>query len=102
MLTDKVDADGEEKQTRLPLWKKDWGNWALREDGIYFVHQHQGAYSALSRFDLETGTIDSLTTRRGNASWTLPGLTVSPNGKWLLYTQPDLVNSDILMVDTYR
>ena len=56
----------------------------------------------LSRFDLQTSTIDSLTTRLGNAAWTLPGLTVSPDGKWLLYTQPDLVNSDILMVEAYR
>lgn len=27
---------------------------------------------------------------------------VSPDGKWLLYTQPDLEESDIMLVENFR
>ena len=38
----------------------------------------------------------------GNITRGPHGIGVSPDGKWLLYTQPDQLNSDILMVEAHR
>ena len=95
-------ATGETRQTSLPLWKKDWGNWALHGEDIYFVHYQKRTTPVVSRYNLATGVIDSLTALSGNMTWSLPGMSVSPDGQWLLYTRPNNVTSDILMVEAYR
>ncbi len=69
---------------------------AIRRDG------HAGQRPGQVALQGDQGAIDALTTLQGNLSWTLPGMTVSPDGQWLLYTQPEHVHSDILMAESYR
>ena len=69
---------------------RDSSLWALSPDGIYFVPAEAPRSSKQIRpiFELDND-FDS-------------GLSVSPDGRWILYSQESDVNSDIMLVDHFR
>jgi hypothetical protein len=91
-----------EEKTPLPLFSKDWGNWAAGKRGIYFVYRDWGVSWHVAFFDYERQDLETLTTVKGNWAWTLPGLSLSPDESALLFTQSDLTNSDIMLIDGFR
>jgi Tol biopolymer transport system component/DNA-binding winged helix-turn-helix (wHTH) protein len=74
--------------------------WAVAPGGIYFSTSGDGATAALEFYDFEKRT-----TRRIAALPKSPtpggglGLAVSPDGRWLLYTQAGEAQSDIMLMD---
>jgi Tol biopolymer transport system component len=91
----KCNTDGSDLQ-RLPLSvPPDPGmDWMLGPKGIYFAG-YEGDRPAFYFYDLAKGT----TTRIGYPDRALSpgtaGLTVSPDGKWLLYSQLDHLSTDV-------
>jgi Tol biopolymer transport system component/DNA-binding winged helix-turn-helix (wHTH) protein len=75
---------------------RDSSLWALAPDGIYFVPAE--APRSLRYYDFASRQIRPIFELDNNF---YSGLSVSPDGRWILYTQED-VNSDIMLVDYSR
>jgi Tol biopolymer transport system component/DNA-binding winged helix-turn-helix (wHTH) protein len=71
--------------------------WTLSRAGVYFVPDE--APRSLRYFDFSTRQVRPIFEMDKDFS---SGLSVSPNGRWILYSQDSDVNSDIMLVDHYR
>ena len=74
---------------------------ALTEQGIYFMNLEAKPQPNIEFFSFATGGVKEIATigkERGN-----PGLAVSPDGRWILYTQVEsTLSSDIMLVENFR
>jgi Tol biopolymer transport system component len=75
-------------------------DWALGKDGIFFLDRG-AAPATIKLFDLRTKQIRQI------AALTKPaqiwgGLCLSPDGKWLAYTQVDDTPADIMLVENFH
>ncbi len=78
----------------------DWSTWAVTDRGIYFVsYATPGARNSLQFYRFSTAE-----TRRiaeiGKPAFI--GLSVSPDGRSILYTQVDRDESDLMLVENFR
>jgi Tol biopolymer transport system component len=75
-------------------------NYAVTERGIYFIPVCGGARCAsIQFFDLATRTTTPVVATGESLE---VGLTVSPDRKFLLYTQVDQSGSDLMLVENFR
>jgi hypothetical protein len=73
---------------------------AVVHDGIYFIPTQSTAKgSSIQLFSFATGTIKPIANLERSSG---PGLTVSPDGRWMLYTQIDQAGSDLMLVENFR
>ena len=79
----------------------DWGNWTVGEAGIYFIGRTADG-PRLNRFEPSTQTVTLLRLLTGPRLSHEPGLSLSPDGRWLLYARSDRVESDIVLVEQFR
>ena len=71
--------------------------WTVVPPGIYFAPME--APKSVPYFDFAAEHVRRILKSKksfGN------GLSVSPDGRWLLYTQVDKANSDIMLVENFR
>jgi len=73
-----------------------WTMWTIAAGGIYFVPADTPR--SLCYFDFTTKQIREVFKVEKNFD---NGLSVSPDGRWLLYSQVDEENSDIMLVDHF-
>ncbi len=73
-------------------------NVAIAREGIYFVPTANGR-SAIHFLDFATGKDSRVVDLTAEPGY---GLTISPNGKTLLYTQIDNRGSDLMLVEKFR
>jgi Tol biopolymer transport system component len=74
--------------------------WALARDGIYFLDRRVQPV-AINFFEFSTKKIRQIVTlNKPPAGW--GGLSLSPDGKWLAYSQVDDIPSDIMLVDHFE
>jgi len=81
-----------------------WGYWALARKGIYFVNLDSPHHHTIDFFDFSTKkktTIASLT-EQFDTEAVDSALAVSRDGRWILYTQLDQAESDIMLVENFR
>jgi hypothetical protein len=71
--------------------------WALFPGGIYFVPAE--APRSVRYFDFASRQIRPVFEAEKDFG---DGLSVSPDGRWILYSQESVVNSDIMLVDHFR
>ena len=75
--------------------------WTLADQQLYFMDV-EATPQTINRLDLVTGTI----TRMGELAKELPsgecGLSVSPDGEWIIYPQIDEQSSRIMLVENFR
>lgn len=76
-----------------------WGYWGLTQDGIYFYNSYT---KAIEFFSFATRKMTKVATPERGPLWSSPGFSVSPDGRWILYAQPDIVASDIMLVENFR
>jgi Tol biopolymer transport system component/tRNA A-37 threonylcarbamoyl transferase component Bud32 len=73
-------------------------NYVVTSQGIYFTTVSGGNHS-LDYLDLSTRKVRRLLRTNRPAGL---GLTVSPDGRWLLYSQTDAFDADLILVDGFR
>jgi Tol biopolymer transport system component len=75
-------------------------SYAIEEDGIYFVPRQdpKSGYS-IQFLDTATGKIRRIASI--GKRWTT-SLTVSPDRRWILYSQPDQAGSDLMLVENFH
>lgn len=83
----------------MPLLK-DAGLWTVVPGGIYFVPAE--APHSICYFDLSTREVRRITEVDRDFNSVNGGLSVSPDGRWILYSQVDAINSDIILVNHFH
>jgi serine/threonine protein kinase len=77
-----------------------WCNFAIVDDGIYFMPKPSSVGSfSIQFFRFLTRDITPIATI--NKPW-FYGLSVSPDKRWILYTQTDQESSDLMLVENFR
>ncbi len=97
---------GAETLVTAELHRNLWRYWSLADKGIYLVRPSRKPNSTdiipvLSFFDFKTKSISDLRPLESPPN-PGPGITVSPDGKVALYTQPDDGGSEIMLVENFR
>jgi Tol biopolymer transport system component/DNA-binding winged helix-turn-helix (wHTH) protein len=77
----------------------DWGNWAVTGDGIYFIRR-EATGPTIRFYNFVTGRSSPVV--RLDDVPEHPALTVSPDGRVLLYTHVDRDESDLLLVEDFQ
>ncbi|MHC4507979.1 MAG: protein kinase domain-containing protein [Planctomycetota bacterium] len=96
----RVPVDGGEEAPVHNLVKPaNWGQWAVVDKGVYFVNATEPSRPAIEFFDFTTSQVRPIATLEKP---TIVGLAVSRDGRWILYTQIDRVDSDIMLVENFR
>lgn len=83
----------------MPLLK-DAALWTVVPGGIYFVPTD--APRSICYFDFATKQVRRIMDVDGDLNSRNGGLSVSPDGHWVLYSQVDDVSSDIMVVDHFQ
>lgn len=89
---------GVAEQVLEELIGRDWGNWALHPDGIYYV-QRTGEGARLAFFDFASKASRAIMTPTYPLPISKASLTLSPDGSHLLFTQTESRESDIVLVE---
>lgn len=95
---------GEETPVLESLGLGDWGRWALSRKAVYlfnFNHNEPEAGPSIDFFSLATRKTSKVVSLNKNMAYR-PGLTVSPDDRWVLYTQVDYRRRDIWVVENFR
>ncbi len=95
-------AGGEERQVPELLSAGYWRYWAVLNDGVYFVAPVASARPAITFFSFATQRALQLGVLERDPLQGPPGLTVSPDSRWVLYAQVDQSVSDIMLVENFR
>ncbi len=78
-----------------------WRYWAVMEQGIYFATAASGR-PRIEFFSFATSKVTPVATIDKAIDSNIWGLTVSPDSRWILYTQLDQGGSDIMLMENFR
>jgi Tol biopolymer transport system component len=92
-------AGGEEKSV---LNRGTGRYWTVTRDGVYFLDLSNAAHPGIKLLDPATGLIKSLGTLEKPVDWGYSGLSVSTDGKWIIYAQMDDLISQIMLVKNFH
>ena len=73
--------------------------FALGRKGVYFVAPHPDGTSAIEFQSFATGKVTAIAVIRRPAGF---GLSVSPDERFVLYTQIDQGGADLMLVENFR
>jgi len=76
-----------------------WMKWALSEDGIYYIYHQDTLGYTIEFFSFATSKVTRIA-KLGNPG-SLFTLAVSPDQRWLLYSQRES-DTDIMLVENFR
>ena len=79
-----------------------WRAWAVTEGGIYFVGGESPRRAVIAFYSFSGGEVREVFRPEKEVPAGFLGLSVSPDGKWLLYTQADQTGRDIMLVENFR
>jgi Tol biopolymer transport system component len=78
-----------------------WRYWAVANEGIYFVAKAGSRQWVIELFSFANGKVKRIAVMNEPPIWGAPGLSVSPDGRWILYVQNDSRVSDVLLVENF-
>ena len=93
---------GEEDQVFSPQ-PRDWTEWTLSPAGIYWGATGGSFWRedyAIHFFDFQSGRSQTLFRKVGPFVTLFPA--VSPDEKWILYTESPMVQSELMLVENFR
>jgi Tol biopolymer transport system component/DNA-binding winged helix-turn-helix (wHTH) protein len=79
-----------------------WRHWAVTAQGIYFATAELPARPLIEFFSFATGKVTLVATIEKQIQAGYWGLAVSPDNRWVLYTQLDQRGSDIMLMENFR
>ena len=97
----RVPVEGGEETLVFNLKTGMWGNWALVNDGIYFVDPDAKDGVAIEFFSFATRQITQVA-GLGKILIFAHGLAASPDHRWILYTQSYQGDRNIMVVENFR
>jgi eukaryotic-like serine/threonine-protein kinase len=79
-----------------------WRQWAVTEQGIFFITAETPNRPVIEFFNFASRKISPVLTLDKPLPDTISGLAVSPDGRRLIWTQLDQVSSDITLMQNFR
>ena len=79
-----------------------WRFWAVTQKGIYFATANEPARPVIEFFNFTNRKVTTIATLYKPLSPSDPGLTISPNGRSLLFGQMDQSGSDLMLVENFH
>jgi Tol biopolymer transport system component/DNA-binding winged helix-turn-helix (wHTH) protein len=79
-----------------------WRSWAVAEQGIYFVTAETPGRPLLEYFSFASGRVTQIAKLERPIRQNVRGISLSPDGRWILYTQMDQSGSDIMLMENFR
>jgi Tol biopolymer transport system component len=76
-------------------------HWALADGGIYFLSREQSTWTVCF-LDFASKRIATVFTMPGKPVFGSPGLTISPDGRTILYSQVDQQGSDVMLLENFE
>ncbi len=82
-----------------------FGDWTVTREGLYFIHRYDGlgkpaAHPSIDFFNFATRrTVTVVPLKQDPTS--NPGLSVSLDGRWLIYSNDDFRSLDINLVENF-
>ena len=73
--------------------------WAVSDKGIYFV-EPSGSIFSLKFLDFGTGRVTEIF--QFEKPLASSAFAISPNGRWLLYSQIDQSGDDLMLVENFQ
>jgi eukaryotic-like serine/threonine-protein kinase len=92
----KIPAGGGEETN---IVKSSEGGFAVAGKGIYYIAPHSDGSSAVQFYSFATGKVATIAAIHRPVHW---GLSVSPDERYVLYTQADQSVSDLMLVENFR
>jgi Tol biopolymer transport system component len=77
-------------------------SWAVTEQGIYFASAEKPEQPQLEFYSFATGQVTTVAVLEKGIYRGMSGLAVSPDGRWLTWSQIDQVISDIMLLENFR
>jgi len=77
-------------------------SWAVTKEGIYFVTAEIPARPIIEFFSFAAGDVRPVATIERPVHPRVWGFAVSPDSRWILYTQTDQSGSDIMLMEKFR
>jgi len=90
---------GEERRVLAGLQAVDWGNWAPSNRGIYYIQRRDGetGEDRIQYLDFDGSAAKTIYVLRKRPLSGGGGLSISPDGKVLLFAQVDQDETDIFV-----
>jgi len=82
-----------------------FGYWAVARHGIYFIDFDvpSNAPRPVRFFNFQSRQVRQLGTVENTVAWSnTPGFTISPDGRWLLYSSLERSDADLMLLDNFR
>ena len=79
-----------------------WRSWAVTAEGIYFVTAEMPARPIIEFFSFGAGDVRQVAILERPVHPRVWGFSVSPDRRWILYTQTDESSSDIMLLEKFR
>ncbi len=79
-----------------------WRHWTVLEQGIYFATAERPEQPLIEFFSFATGRVTLVATLQKRIDPWAAGLDVSPDGRWLVWSQVDQVGNDIMLMENFR
>ena len=96
----RIPTEGGEESLVLDRPKpREWGYWAVADRGIYFINSESKPLATIEFFSFATTRVTRIATIEKEPINTASNLAISPDGRWILYTQLDQSDSDIMLVE---
>jgi hypothetical protein len=76
--------------------------WAVAEQGIYFATEEKPKQPLIEFFSFATGKVAPVAMLEKELISATSGLAVSPDGRWLTWSQVDQISSDIMLLENFR
>ena len=92
-------GDGAESMVLSDMDPDGWPNWALSPEGIYFLKFGKFPKASLAFYDFAENTTRIIWPLEKQAGW---GLSLSSDGRSLLYIQDQFAESNLMLVRNFR
>jgi Tol biopolymer transport system component/DNA-binding winged helix-turn-helix (wHTH) protein len=96
-----TDGSAPEEVKGMPRLKLLGDKWALQGSGIYFLADREGK-TELNYFDLKTKQTKRITTLEKAPPFWMGEMSVSGDGRWLVYPQVDEQASNLMMIENWQ
>jgi Tol biopolymer transport system component/DNA-binding winged helix-turn-helix (wHTH) protein len=76
-----------------------WRSWTMTQKGVYYVARTASPPYRIKFYDFSNKNSTEIATMEKTPLWIFPGLSVSADGKTILYAQRDQSNSSIMLAE---
>jgi len=98
----RMQVDGGQESSLSPqIHLQQWNNWALTDNGVFFLSEESAQHPLIRFFDFSAARIKDVVTLEGRVPWR-SWISASADGKFVLYPQNDQDESNIMLLENFR